>query len=252
MMMMMRGRLTLTLLLILLSLVIHGVTSRECHSADGLCDNEEHLEEDDLAGNDDDDEDEASDGCHDQHERCSRWQALGECKANPVDMHKWCARSCGRCDHDPVDIPPEDACIDQHRDCKTWGKAECVNNPHYMLLNCPKSCKSCNYPFQTQEDFDEVYPHYLQSFTRNFGALQTVEGQIDDHVLRRIESTILYLESDQVKQLPAKHRRACKNNRAFVSGYGDMPVETNALLCRQMNNARFGRQPPSVKPTVRT
>lgn len=36
-------------------------------------------------------------------------------------------------------------CRDDHPECEFWGsQGECANNPNYMLLNCKKTCDTCN------------------------------------------------------------------------------------------------------------
>jgi hypothetical protein len=38
----------------------------------------------------------------------------------------------------------EEDCIDYDKSCQQWAEAEeCIENPRYMLENCPRSCDAC-------------------------------------------------------------------------------------------------------------
>lgn len=55
----------------------------------------------------------------------------------------------------PVD---NTSCSDSFDDCSTWADdGECEINPEFMLYNCPKSCKGCQYSEQDRSRLTRIY-----------------------------------------------------------------------------------------------
>ena len=182
-----------------------------------------------------DDEEEDDDDCQDEHERCSVWAGLGECEANPDDMLKHCAKSCDACGmnrdeeeeenvDNEYDEEEEIECEDTDRRCSSWAKSgECKANPNYMHSNCAKSCGTCGKPRRkpAQEevpvDHSEAYGRNLMDRSKKFGEEQKAEGAERTAILDRIESTIQYIASEQVTELPVNIRRECKNRHELCT-----------------------------------
>ncbi|KAL7470118.1 hypothetical protein ACHAXS_011509, partial [Conticribra weissflogii] len=79
-----------------------------------------------------------------------------------------------------VDDDESNVCRDDHPECENWGsQGECVNNPNYMLLNCRKSCDTCNEIITPTE----------------FGWPQVIPSHRIDEVDALIKSTSSYMES---------------------------------------------------------
>jgi hypothetical protein len=113
-------------------------------------------------------------GCVDSSGTCPTWASAGECKRNPVFMHKQCRWSCGVCgsgaprvdgylggahedeneryaydpDAPPVSAPKEEPkpCVDLAAagSCDKWAEAgECDRNPVFMHRQCQLACGLC-------------------------------------------------------------------------------------------------------------
>ena len=59
----------------------------------------------------------------------------GLCKKDP-NLFTTCPVSCGTCTH---------LCLDKQNDCPQWASEnQCIDNPAFMLKECPHSCMVCN------------------------------------------------------------------------------------------------------------
>jgi ShK domain-like len=119
-----------------------------------------------------DDEDEELDEFMDQDQEADEFEHEnnGEETAGSLDVNE-------------ADI--ED-CTDQHEQCAFWASlvpSECTENPAYMLLNCPHSCKSCQIG-------DLSVPSPDNGHTRLYGKRQSGS---DEGTLERIESMHRYM-----------------------------------------------------------
>lgn len=118
--------------------------------------------------------------CSDTHESCSFWASIDECEKNPRYMLKNCPESCNSCSFDEDtfgEIQVEEICADgdhfceaakvqttiprfanadgsarvasndcndRYMECADYATdGECSNNPGWMIVNCPLSCKLC-------------------------------------------------------------------------------------------------------------
>ncbi|KAL7578445.1 hypothetical protein ACA910_012835 [Epithemia clementina (nom. ined.)] len=180
------------------------------------------------SSSDDDDNEETNQACEDKHERCHIWASLGECDGNPVDMHKYCAKSCNVCDRQEqvVEEQPKERCHDKEKRCSSWAKSgECKKNPTYMHFNCARSCGTCHKiadvaPPRNPEETGEISAAYARNLvdrSKKFGEEQKADGGERDAILHRIESTISYIASNQVAQLPVNIRRECKNRHELCT-----------------------------------
>lgn len=102
--------------------------------------------------------------------------------------------------------------MDQNEKCDFWAeKGECDKNPSYMHKHCAKSCGTCPEvaPKVEQTDNDR-YSDILQK-SKTFGELQRAEGDKAQETIDRIESSITYMQSENVLGLPKDVRSACRN-----------------------------------------
>ena len=117
-------------------------------------------------------------GCEDTSEQCSVWKKGGECEKNPTYMAKYCCASC-----DPAKAQaeaatrttattpkkkkvvqpekqtemfvPEEDCVNKHEHCDHWlSNDECIENPHYMAIHCPKICDFCGKTIKLEKQYD--------------------------------------------------------------------------------------------------
>lgn len=110
-------------------------------------------------------------GCLDSSSICRKWASAGECKRNPVFMHKQCQWSCGVCgsgapwvdgylggaherdeyeyahEDQEVSVPAEaEACVNLAAagSCDKWALAgECDRNSIFMHRQCQRACGLC-------------------------------------------------------------------------------------------------------------
>lgn len=175
--------------------------------------------------------------CEDRHKRCHVWADLGECEANPADMHKYCAKSCGICGKDTgknddetqgvasaedtpaaVEDEMEDEydpnCKDSEKLCAFWAEhGECEKNPRYMTVKCARSCKSC--PKIQPKRFLEEQAEMARK-SENYGVLQRAEGLHQADTFDIIAKSVEYMESEQVANMPKAVRESCKVSFAIV------------------------------------
>lgn len=165
-------------------------------------------------------EEEEAEECHDKLERCPVFAELGECEANAAYMNEYCAYSCDKCgdDEEEEDDP---SCIDKEELCGFWAeRGECDKNPNYMLKDCAKSCGTCvakkkkARPAATNQ---ESKSEELSRKSKTFGEAQTADGNKAEETLARIESTIAYMESEEVRKLSHKVRSGCRNRHELCS-----------------------------------
>ncbi|VDL83027.1 unnamed protein product [Nippostrongylus brasiliensis] len=79
--------------------------------------------------------------CYNEHECCSPWANMGECRRNYIYMSEWCKASCGVCKPN-YDLQNE--CLDRHTSCSMWARSgECNKNPWWMSENCRSACGKC-------------------------------------------------------------------------------------------------------------
>jgi prolyl 4-hydroxylase len=173
-----------------------------------------------FTGNKDDEEE-----CEDSLERCEVWASLGECDKND-DVLKHCRLSCEVCDGGD-----EEACLDDHEKCAKWADiGECKSNPKWMKEHCAKSCHSCGkYRNKQPKTATEEATAQVKTtpttdtedlgtkVSADFGEVQTATGKDREKVLERINSTVAYLASDDVMNMPEKVREGCKNQHALCS-----------------------------------
>lgn len=211
--------------------------------------------------------------CEDRHERCHVWASLGECESNRRDMRKHCPKSCNACskqgvlEDDSEDDVVQQACKDQDKRCSSWAKSgECTKNENYMHHNCPKSCGTCAKvskmsPGETQPRVggNILSTGTLLERTRKFGELQKAEGAQKEDIVRRVESTINYLASEDVLQLPVSVRRECKNRHelcTFWQVIGECEknaayMQTNcAAACQTCQMIDHARRCPALPDAV--
>ena len=156
--------------------------------------------------------------CEDKLERCSVYAELGECEANPDKMNEFCRQSCGLCDEKDDD---EESCQNYHEKCEDWSeRGECERNAHYMERKCPRACGKCgsanaaaNVP-KVAIIKEELTP--LEKI-KDFGELQVAEGVEAAQTLERIESTLTYMQSEEVLNLPDRVRTRCKNRHELCT-----------------------------------
>lgn len=73
--------------------------------------------------------------CYDKDVDCGGWARDGLCKKDP-NLFTTCPVSCGTCTH---------LCLDKQNDCPQWASEnQCIDNPAFMLKECPHSCMVCN------------------------------------------------------------------------------------------------------------
>jgi ShK domain-like len=168
--------------------------------------------------------------CVDKHKFCSIWASKGECEENEINMKKFCAKSCNACDgtlnvdevRDLTKVAEEDDdtdsyCINKHESCAVWAKAgECETNPNYMLVNCPKSCNSCE---KVEPIVDPAESRYilLEKASLKFGVKQQLTGTQRSKVAETVQESIHYLDEPQTKQLPAKVLKECQNRNELCA-----------------------------------
>ncbi|CAL4151468.1 unnamed protein product, partial [Meganyctiphanes norvegica] len=76
--------------------------------------------------------------CSDTDTECEYWAADGECKKNPMWMHRFCRKSCNRCEYAAT-------CINKHEDCVFWAaNAQCQENNAWMTVHCKLACRYCD------------------------------------------------------------------------------------------------------------
>ncbi|XP_038073164.1 uncharacterized protein LOC119741479 [Patiria miniata] len=112
-----------------------------------------------------------TDDCIDKRRRCPVWASNGGCTKRASFMRKNCRASCNLCEvivDEPMFLgtspPPTTVespmfdCTDTSKFCPVWASnGGCASNPRYMLINCRRSCDSCDYTSSLAEDeYDEV------------------------------------------------------------------------------------------------
>jgi ShK domain-like len=168
--------------------------------------------------------------CVDKHKFCSIWASLGECEENEINMKEFCAKSCNACDssndidnEDDVEryLSEEDEiesnCQDNHESCSSWAKVgECEVNPNYMLVNCAKSCGSCE---KLEPILDPTESRYVElaKATLKFGLKQQIKGAQRSQVADIVQASIHYLEDPQTKQLPEHVLKECQNRNELCA-----------------------------------
>ena len=242
-------------LLLLLLLLVATTHAQECDSRTGKCDQHERCtvwaeegecdtstsymmvqcpgscgkkitdmllngdtDDDDEEDYEEEEEEEEEEGCHDVLERCPVWAELGECEANASYMNQYCAFTCGTCvDENGEQDDPN--CADKEERCSFWAEqGECDNNPNYMRTHCAKSCRTCpKIPKQPLPPGKDSKRALLLAKTKAFGDLQTADGDSAAETEARIESTIKYMQSDEVKNLPKKIRSGCLNRNPLCT-----------------------------------
>jgi ShK domain-like len=185
---------------------------------------------------DDNESDETKPGCVDKHKFCPIWASKGECEENEINMKRFCAKSCNACDsstgdndsdlsdvdEDEVDDNDDDEdddtlCKNKDESCAIWAKAgECEVNPNYMLVNCAKSCDSCEklVPFvdPTESRYD-----LLAEASLKFGVKQQLTGAQRKVTADRVQEAIHYFEDPQTQQLPEKVLKECQNRNELCA-----------------------------------
>mmetsp|Transcript_9530 Transcript_9530/g.18323 ORF Transcript_9530/g.18323 Transcript_9530/m.18323 type:complete len:552 (-) Transcript_9530:1754-3409(-) len=250
---------TIWVVVVLVLILCHTTTAQECNARTGACDTHERCpvwaEEGEceasasymrehcpgscsssagiaqhrrreVSQSDDEESDEDDEPpCEDQIERCSVWAELGECEANPDDMHEYCPYSCGICDgsDDDDEEEEEDAlCRDQHDKCPVWAKmGECDKNPTYMHAHCASSCDTCPERKETKPKTPEPASKHqdvdLMKATKVFGEMQKAEGGEKVATLARIQSTLDYMKSEDVTRLPDHVKVSCLNRQELCT-----------------------------------
>ncbi len=86
---------------------------------------------------------------------------------------------------------------------------ECEKNPKYMLVNCRKSCGTCEPKSHTQSDDIGM----VLKRTAKFGPVQIAEGNHKEETLDNVKSMLEYMEkSDDYLSLPSEIKVNCRNN----------------------------------------
>mmetsp|Transcript_34673 Transcript_34673/g.72155 ORF Transcript_34673/g.72155 Transcript_34673/m.72155 type:complete len:545 (-) Transcript_34673:417-2051(-) len=156
--------------------------------------------------------------CKDNHSRCWRWAELGECYANPTDMNRHCALSCGVCGNEGGETNAIKECVDHEEQCNVWSdQGECFGNPRFMMLHCAKSCSSCEFQEWSEEEFPEVFANFITKRSQDFGVPQIAEGDERHLVVARLESTFKYIASDEVNNLAPNIRHQCQNRHKMCT-----------------------------------
>ena len=124
----------------------------------------------------------------------------GLCKKDP-NLFTTCPVSCGTCTH---------LCLDKQNDCPQWASEnQCIDNPAFMLKECPHSCMVCN----EMTHKAAKHPVDIEAKTadgRNM-APRAACGDSDRRAVRP-SSPALHLSSPRLAALAA-HRRACPRRR---------------------------------------
>lgn len=122
----------------------------------------------------------------------------------------------------------EDICQDQHEHCSFWSsEGECLLNPDYMAVHCPKSCGTCARFLAQHEqctnhdsDRESVDPGYLELTlikSLEFGVKQAAIGDTAPATLARIEATALYMRDEKTLSLPFDILEKCVNQHELCS-----------------------------------
>lgn len=91
-----------------------------------------------------------------------------------------------------------------------------------MLKNCAKSCGQC--PKRTRRSAKKeklsarkLHHDNLLAQTANFGDVQKADGSDSHETLAVVESSIEYMQSDDVRTLTKEYRDLCRNNHELCS-----------------------------------
>eukprot|EP00547_Thalassionema_nitzschioides_P006061 CAMPEP_0194207460 /NCGR_PEP_ID=MMETSP0156-20130528/6190_1 /TAXON_ID=33649 /ORGANISM="Thalassionema nitzschioides, Strain L26-B" /LENGTH=456 /DNA_ID=CAMNT_0038934231 /DNA_START=10 /DNA_END=1380 /DNA_ORIENTATION=- len=141
---------------------------------------------------------------------------------------KTCAEEAKKAKNGDGDDPP---CLDQHENCGFWAeKGECVNNPHYMLHNCPQSCEVCGWSATKLKKVIDKRKKALQGDTEEekeeepnleetlFGVAQNPDGDRKEEILKVIENVTKYMEEIVfVDPAYSKIKNDCKNRNKLCA-----------------------------------
>ncbi|KAG7339082.1 ShK domain-like protein [Nitzschia inconspicua] len=143
--------------------------------------------------------------------QCREWKWFGECKKNPAYMNEHCAKTCGICEADALEIQLQSKCTNAFHSCQEWadnGKCHGIwtskkggfdINAAYIVEFCPKACNVCDIHLDERD------------MSLNLGLPQEAPGMEDDrhlfHLLRaKVQEVRHYVSNLENKQL----REACK------------------------------------------
>mmetsp|Transcript_30740 Transcript_30740/g.65924 ORF Transcript_30740/g.65924 Transcript_30740/m.65924 type:complete len:558 (-) Transcript_30740:700-2373(-) len=169
--------------------------------------------------------------CKDVHQNCLIWSQDSECESN-TSVARFCPLSCGRCKVAKntaengtlltgADSTRRNAmedtnqCKDNNENCIAWADmGECRKNEGYMSAQCKKACGKCeSVATDKVEDIDLTI-----KLSAKFGVTQIAEGAKRQKILKKITSTINYIESNnEYLTLPVATRENCKNNHELCS-----------------------------------
>lgn len=87
-----------------------------------------------------------------------------------------------------------------------------------MKVYCPVSCRTCHEAEQqTTANVGSSDHTDLRQLSADFGILQILQGSQSSEVADRIQKTIAYMSSDEVKDLDENSRKNCQNRNELCS-----------------------------------
>lgn len=117
----------------------------------------------------------------------------------------------------------EEACRDLRRDCFKWAAAHgCVEDPVYMHIHCPVSCKTCHKRWSFHPSKEAVHSNtdVIQAKTiynavgRQLGIPQVLsdDPKLEQAIQQRVQQAVEYIKHTvnvEDRFLPVRHR--CRN-----------------------------------------
>jgi len=153
-------------------------------------------------------------------------------------------------------------CANKHEDCDKWANVgECINNPNYMLADCPISCDSCPKALDLPDEMLD-----LLDAVAKYGKEQKIEGEHASKTIEVVRKTVAYMDNevygeDVTHNLSEQVLQECTNKEelcAFWAAIGECEANKaymktkcapSCQTCEMIDiNARCPPLDKSVKP----